>query len=188
MRGQLTQKPHGGEFSGGRTSVPRLDLWRAINAETAGARIPKILTLTNFPKSPFHLIVASTYRVRYQQSCMPQCNQCEQKLIGFWWDTFNSHHLWTVQSSLLAIWNDLKWEIDTLGCASESGQLLQVLSYWQANKGFAQNNHSVSLQRLNNWRKQDSALISSFPVKHTVYSISIKGEPYIVEDGILYPK
>ena len=46
VRGQLTQKPHGGEFSGGRTSVLRLDLWRAINA------LLKILTESDFAQSP----------------------------------------------------------------------------------------------------------------------------------------
>ena len=100
VRGQLRLKPHSGEFSG----VLRLDRWRAINAETTGARIPKVLTLTNFPKSPFHFIPG------HMLHRMHVSVQSVWKQIDVWWDTFNSHHLWTVPPS----WNDLKWEIGTL--------------------------------------------------------------------------
>ena len=64
-------------------------------------------------------------------------------------------------SLFVAIWSDLKWETVT----QRDGQVKVVLSYWQVEAsccklrqvegGFAQNNHSVSLQPLSIWHKQN---------------------------------
>ena len=110
----------------------RLDLWRAINAETTGAWVPKILTVTNFPKSSFHLS-----RVTYCTSRMSQCNQCGNKLM---FDETRSIHIICEQFQPLC--GHLKW-FKVRDCyserwASESGskllasrgKLMQVEASW----------------------------------------------------------